>query len=255
VFWNHGVGQTYFSVNDNAMFSSYSGGKFRDRTVMFIGPSHRDAELSRAAYPGTPCYAIGVPYLDQFVGKPRPKDGPVVYSAHADIFAVPETRSAFNWIKNAVHDLQQNTPYKLVGHCHPRVRRKMEPWFRKVGIPYEPDWWKILETASCYIIDNSSSGYEIAALGVPTVWLNPPWYRRDIEHGLRFWSHVPGVEVDDPSELEVATKTALIDGTDLRKKREDAVMAAYSDATGNLLIDGHATERGVEALIKACHGG
>lgn len=243
VYYNHGVGQTYAGDVKSAKLSSYSGGKDRDRAILFLCPSESDAQVNREAYPGTPAIAIGVPYLDQFSSLNRPIDGPVVFSFHANILACPETRWSWPWIKREMVRISHNQPqpWTLLGHCHPRARRAIGPWFKLAGIPYEPDWMKVLAQARCYVIDNSSSGYEAAALGIPTVWLNPPWYRKDVHHSLRFWETIPGPQVDDPSQLESAINLSLqsVAKPDTR---------AYRGPNDESLVDGNATQRAVDAI-------
>lgn len=234
IFVNHGVGQTYRESN----FGSYAGGPQRERCVLMLHPNERAAQMDREVYPDIPSVAVGVPYLDQFSGLNRPVDGPVCFSFHANIHLNPETRWSWPWIKNEVFRISQNPAWPILGHCHPRVVRQLEPWYKRVGISFEPDWWKVLAQARCYVIDNSSSGYEAQALGIPVVWLNPPQYRRNVHHGLRFWEFIPGPQVDDPSQLETAINMAL-EGTD----------KPVGDAYGGL-VDGHATERAVAAICQ-----
>ena len=58
------------------------------------------------------------------------------------------------------------------------------------------DFDEVMERSTLYICDNSSTLYEFASTGRPVVVLNAPWFRRDIEHGLRFWEHADvGVSV------------------------------------------------------------
>jgi hypothetical protein len=266
IFVNHGVGQTYNGDEKTAGMGSHSGGKGRERVVAFLCTSQRDAQNNRASYPDTPAYPVGVPYLDIFVSLQKGKlreshvednfnyDSPTVtFSFHANIQACPETQWAVDWAKPAIralvdpNNLEHN--FQLLAHSHPRARKQLELFWKKMGVPYEPEWLKVLGKTDVYVIDNSSSGYEAAALGIPTVWWNPPFYRRDVHHGLRFWEAIPGVEVNAPMDLASAIDLALLDPPELQQKRDAAVSIAYGDADGRSLVDGHATERAVEACL------
>jgi hypothetical protein len=50
--------------------------------------------------------------------------------------------------------------------------------------------------------------WEAAALGIPVVVVNASWYRRDIDHGLRFWEYSDiGPNVDHPADLAEVAKS------------------------------------------------
>lgn len=50
-------------------------------------------------------------------------------------------------------------------------------------------WEEVVQRADCYVVDNSSTMFEAAALGIPVVVMESPVWRRDVEHGLRFWEY------------------------------------------------------------------
>lgn len=242
---NHGVGQTY-SDGKAHRHPSYSGGVQRERVVLHLCTSQRDADncSGRTAI-------CGVPYLDlhHLIGRKQQTDPPVVaISFHAEIGLVPETRSSFHHYRQAITRLahQQDTlPFRLLGHAHPRNHFKMRQFWASVGIPYEEDWFEVLERADLYVCDNSSTMYEFASTDRPVLTLNAPWYRREVTHGLRFWDAIPGLQVDEPDALHNAICEALRDSEFHRKKREKAVQIAYEGYD-----DGHATERAVEAIVR-----
>jgi glycosyltransferase involved in cell wall biosynthesis len=110
-----------------------------------------------------------------------------------------------------------------------------------------PDVDKVLSEADVVVADNTSLLYEAAALNIPTVCLNIPSYRREVEHSGRFWSNPPGPQVDHPSELADAIVCALTDPPAHRAIRARAVAWAYG-VRGN---DGHASERAATAIMEA----
>jgi hypothetical protein len=73
------------------------------------------------------------------------------------------------------------------------------------------------------------------SLGRKVVWLNHPEYRREVQHGGRFWTwpQRAGVQIDRPESLMQLDLAAL----------ERATWHPYAFA------DGHASERAVSALI------
>lgn len=252
IFVNHGVGLTYGGDPKSANMSAYSGGKGRERTILYLCPSDRDVDVNRAAYPNTPAVAVGLPYLDQYHQRHLRKLNakPVIgISFHADVRSCPETRWAFQEFRHSIVDLVATNKYEIVGHAHPRAERVLRPWWLKIGVPYCSDWWKLLRNIDCFVIDNSSTLYEAAALGIPTVAMNSKHYRKGVNHNLRFWSHIPGIQCDNPSDLGAAIDISLRDLPEQQQTRHAAVMEAYSG-----LVDGCATQRAVDAILEVVDG-
>lgn len=249
---NHGIGQTYKGVPSETKAADnpcYSGGNHRDRVVLHICPSQRDAEVNRVS--GQLAAAIGPYKLDPWLPRYRIENPePVVaISQHADIHVCPETRWSFPHYKQAFIRLAEhasNLGIRLLGHSHPRVVRTLQPFWESVGVEFTPHFSDVLDRADLYMVDNSSTLFEFAATGRPVVVLDAPWYRTQVEHGLRFWSAADvGVRIQDPHDLEQAILTALEDVPLLRKRRERIVSQVYD----GVALDGRATERAVKAIL------
>lgn len=252
VMVNHGCGQTYWGAPDELGYrhASYSGGVDRSRIVLNLCPSERDAALNREWWPDAVSVACGPWRLDPFLNGERqrsPDESPlVVISFHADVAVAAETRYALPHFRQAIKSLAASGRFNLAGHGHPRVQHQLSAFWKECGIPFIPTLDEVFGRASVYVCDNSSSQMETAALGIPNVVLNDPGYRRHVNHGLRFWDNIPGIEVDDPSRLGAAIAYALEDTESLQVKRRLAVEAVYD---GDVL-DGMATYRAVDALMQ-----
>lgn len=249
VLLNHGSAQTYRGEAGSADHPSYTGGKGRENVVLNICPSERDAEACRAT--GALAVAAGPVKMDDWyngVKKRQRNDRPIVaISFHADVFVVPETRSAFGHYRQGLIDIAKNPdrPFDLLGHGHPRWGEYMAKFWKRLGVPFARHFDEVLEKADMYACDNSSTMYEMASTDRPVLALNPPWYRKNVEHGLRFWSAVPGLQLDEPADLRWAIEQTLLDGPGFQRLRREAVQAAY----GNL-CDGKATRRAVDAIVE-----
>lgn len=239
---NHGIGQTYPN-GDGIGHPSYSGGRDRSRVVLNLCPSQRDADNC-----GPNSVAVGVPYLDPLHRRKKKwtrSDPPVIaVSFHADVHVVPETRWAFPHYQQELIRIAQTGELNLLGHAHPRMENYLHKFWRRLRVPFEPDLLKVIEKADILIADNTSALYEFASVGKPVMVLNAPWYRKDIEHGLRFWSHVPGVQLDFPADFVECVDFALSDPPAMQQQRSEAVSFVYSG-----LHDGQATERAVAAVM------
>lgn len=226
IYVEHGAGQTYA---DRPYDPSYSGSQGqRHRGVRgYIAPSHTVAERW-----SQPAVAVGCPKMDRWIkqGEFGPDDPPsVCFAWHWDCRLVPEARTAWPHYEPMfaqVVEAFRDQGFNVFGHEHPRWRGKMADTLARYDVPILATEDDVFSIADILIVDNSSLAYEFALLGRPVVNLNAPWYRRDIEHGLRFWSHPPGIMIDDPNELVRLNLHDLIYPTELRAESERLRAAA-----------------------------
>lgn len=254
VLLNHGVGQTYGGDPRSAGHSAYSGGRGREGVVLFLCPSEEDAAACRAAQPNVPAAVVGCPYLDRWHSADfRPSDEggkpEVAVSFHWDCRISPEARSAFIYYREVLRAFPDEFPdVHFLGHGHPRAWRQLEKFYETATFEPVERIEEVLERASVYLCDNSSTMYEAAAVGLHVVALNAPWYRRNVDHGLRFWSHVPGPQVDTPGDLAPALRTVLDSPAEAERLRVAAASRAYT------YRDGKAAERAAEAITDVIAG-
>jgi hypothetical protein len=227
IYVEHGTGQTYVGLP-----AGFAGGPGLAAVELFICPAERVADHWHRTYPRAATAVVGDPALDGLVNR---SCGIAYWTAHWRCGANFETWPALQHHLPglpALRDALAERGIELVGHAHPRDARRMADRWRQLGIRYEPDIDTVLRTGDLLIADNTSALYEAAALGMPVLCLNRPEYRRNIEHGLRFWSYVPGLMCDEPHNLTAFAGLALEDSTNLREQRERAVAHAYAHLDG-----------------------
>lgn len=248
----HGAGQTYRGDPHSSIgtHGAYAGGLGREDVALFLCPNEPTAEANRATYPDTPAVVVGCPKLDPWADRAlRRNDPPIVaVSFHWNAEIVPEARSAWPHYAAGLAALATSGRVRLVGHGHPRIADRLRAAYNKAGIVYVDDFAHVLDLADVYACDNSSTLYEFATVG-PVVALNAPWYRREIEHGGRFWNLIPGLSCDDPIDLEWSFTRALEDPPAARRLRARALEIVYP------MRDGHASERAAEAIRHYYPGG
>lgn len=243
IYLEHGAGQTYLGVEHGG----YSGGEGRERVVLFLCPNERVVGLNRARYPETPAVAVGCPRLDAYRGpwwrEPCGPGRPVVaFSCHWDCQIVPETRTAFWEFAPGLPALQER--YEVLGHGHPKALESFRGTYDTLGIEVVDDFDDVLARADCYICDNSSTQFEWCAVADrPMVSLRPSFYRREVEHGLRFYEAEPHPVCKSPDALPTSVALALQDKDRHRIFRSHCAQAAYGQ-----LVDGHASQRAVAAI-------
>jgi hypothetical protein len=223
VYMEHGIGHSY--SNDHP---SYAGGQGKDRVVLFLCQHSLTAEKNKKTYPNAQTAIIGTPKLDTI--KPRGIEGnTVAVSWHWDCQVAPETRSSLPHFKSILAQLRKAPDINLIGHAHPRVtfNRIVQKLYQDLRIPYVHNFEDVIEQADIYIIDNSSTAYEFSAAGRPVIHLNAPWYRKDVNHGIRFWDYLPGPTVDKPADVLPLVRQILKDPTLYEDQRKAVVEALY----------------------------
>lgn len=203
IFVEHGAGQTYV---DNRSPGGYAGGPDRGRVTLFVNPSERVHDLNRKAYPQAKHVLAGsarVEWLRRAVSLQADTSAvslprrPAI-SFHWDCKVSPEARSAWQHYQDLPEHVDVST---VLGHGHPKAWRQLSRWWSSIGAEPVESFADVARQAAVYAVDNSSTLYEAAALDIPVVILNAPWYRRDVWHGLRFWEHLPGPMIEDAHQL------------------------------------------------------
>ena len=246
--FEHGCGLTY-----NRRQNSYAGASNRPNVDLFLFPNELSASKQRAAHPDRRIEILGSsPRLDpwapggaaqlEYQARREGRKPVVCVSFHWDCQVVPETRSALPYYRKQFKDLVDRG-WEVIGHGHPRIIDHAEIAYRAAGIEVVRDFAEVMERADLYCVDNSSTLYEFAATGRPVIALNCPRYRKHVRHGLRFWSHIPGPQVDGPEDLPDMIELALSDPPKFRSLRESAIAEVYP------MNDGDSTARAVELVL------
>lgn len=207
IFVEHGAGQSY--PDGGLGHPNYSGGRNRGQVAAFLCPNRAVAHRNGVAYPGVPTFRVGCPKLDHLRALRRARvpslsrKVTVAVSFHFDAPAVaPEARWAFPHYRQAIADLAGCGQVNVLGHGHPRAMPHLRGFWRQLGVPVAESFDQVVEQADVYVCDNSSTIFEAAAVGLPALMLNAPWYRRDVEQGLRFWRAADFLPmVDEPEDL------------------------------------------------------
>lgn len=248
VYVEHGAGQTYAGDPVTARHGSYAGGAGLDHVGLFIAPSETVADRWRAVY-GAPVAVVGCPRLDpwhlgmrgEHTARPT-----VAFAFHWSCALVAETLPALPHYERRlpeIIDAWQALGWQVWGGGHPREDGRWTRLWSRLGVQ-RVSTAQILDSADLLVADNTSLLYEFASLDRPTVVLNAPWYRRTIEHGLRFWSLVPGVQIDDPDALACLDLDAVIADESMRRSRRQIIGQVYAHR------DGFASLRAAAAITR-----
>lgn len=245
VYLCHGIGQSY--QKEGHRHESYPGGRNRDDVILFLAPNEISASEHRRFYPDVRSVAIGAPKMDRWQTiPPKPQENPpaVVISFHWNALVCPESKTALPEYKASLETLRDLDGIKLYGHGHPRIMHELEPEYKRLGIPILGHFSEVLEIGDLYVCDNSSTIPEFASTDRPVLLLNASWYRRDVNHGIRFWDCADmGIQCDTPEELPDKIFEALEDRPSVQKARRDIIDILYEKP------DGKATHRAVQEIL------
>lgn len=237
VLMEHGIGQGYVGVSS----PRYIGAAGREFVIdLFLMPHHDAA----ARQPGN-VVVVGSPYLDELKRRVPPAyltpNIDVAFSFHFDADVCPETTSGFPWFRNAILQCRDRG-ITVLGHGHPR-HTDVWRWYEDHHVFSTRRFDLVPRLARVYVCDNSSTLFYAAALGMRVVVLNPPQYRRHVEHGIRFWDMADiGEQVDHPDDVHAAVHRALRLPDAHEHERQRVVAALFPFA------DERSAERCVEAL-------
>lgn len=242
IYLEHGIGQQYGNSHP-----SYPAGRGKDRVILFLNQHHLTQEANSKAYPNAKNTIIGTPKMDVISPETvKHGTGIVCISFHWECAVCPETMNAFNYYRDAIIDLAKSGKFKIALHAHPRNsgawQDKIKRDTKRYNIPFYDNFVDVMNEADVYVIDNSSTYFEFMLTGKPVIALNIPQYRRDVEHGLRFWSHIGGIQVNHPFELERSIGMALNDPEWFAMRRKEIVEELYPYHT-------EATQRACKAIL------
>lgn len=227
----HGAGQRYVGLDHR----SWAGGKNRERVSLFLCPRQEIVDANLARYPDAQGAVVGCPALDRHAGRKFPTGPVVAFTFHPEYAMaknVPELRSAFphyqHHLAGIVTELRAEG-FRVVGHHHPKFAG-VERWWRRIGVEVEHDLDVVLATADVLVADNTSALPESAAVGLGTVWLRSPEWRRDVHHGGRFYDwEAFGSAVDGPGEVVAAVKSEVY--APMSAAQQEVYDGIWGDAT------------------------
>ncbi len=237
----HGAGQQYGTANPG-----YSGGTDRGEVGLFLCPSETVAARNRERYPEAEYAVVGCPKLDRWHRSPlayTEDDRPVVALAfHWPTPGPPEMGNAWEHFCSALREVRRSFP-TVLGHGHPRFLGAIAPHYESAGIEVVRDFAEVLDRADVLAVDNSSVLYEFASTDRPVVLMNAPWYRRDVDFGLRFWDLATvGLQCDEPGALVDTIRLALADPPVVAAERSRCVSEVYG------VLDGTGAQKAAAAL-------
>lgn len=239
IYVEHGAGQSYDGDKRTQNHPAYHGGSHPVNVLWYVSPRQSVADSW-----DRPAVAVGSPVCDLYVESvPR---NLAVFGFHWDCHLVPETRQAYSHYADHLGRMVRHVEeagFRVAATSHPRDNRLPFVW-RNLGVE-RITAAEVREEAALFIADNTSLMFEMAHLGRSVIALNAPWYRRDVDHGLRFWEATCGIEVDDPTQFLDLDIESYVGSPTAQITAEWGSLCAYDSPRA----DGHAGERAAQWII------
>lgn len=226
----HGVGQRY----EDVAAPNYVGGRGRTDVVdLFLLPNRASAR-----YQDGDVAVVGDPFLDRLRESSLVPLWDVTFAFHFKTDLCPEASGYPEMFREGIVQCV-DADLRVLGHGHPSSN--VWGWYEARGITTTSSLQVALRTR-CFAADNTSAMFYAAALGIPVVVLNPPYYRRSVEHGLRFWEFADvGLNVGQRDNLLDAVKRSIYDDP-CAERRAQVVSELFP------FTDGMSARRCVSAL-------
>lgn len=237
VLTEHGAGQSYGGARAHiAQHPSYAGGHSRF-AALFLHPNEQAAARDRAVYPKAQIEVVGSPRVGILQQREaHVEKDTIAVSFHWRLPLMPELEWAFSEYRDVLRQFAQS--HRVLGHAHPRIFANMRGWYERVGIEPVESFDEIVDRAALYVCDNSSTIFEFAALDRPVVLLNARSYRRNVEHGLRFWHDANvGLQVDQPRDFADTIERALRSDDAQREQRRAIIADVYPYTSADRAVE------------------
>lgn len=218
VYVEHGAGQSYVGLPASVApyYSPIEITKQHRNVVLFLCPNDEVAARWSRSY-DRPAVVVGCPKLDPWhtglKGEHEPRTVAITFhwEPPASVWVkVPEMQSAFGCYSGILQRACERfieDGWKVLGHAHPKALALQDFWRKaKIECPaieIAESSEVVTDRAELIIADNTSMQAEFMSLGRGVVFLNHPAYRKDVEHGGRFWQwpEKSGVQIDTPRNL------------------------------------------------------
>lgn len=233
IVFEHGTGQRYKGHRKKGW-----EGKLPDNRGVkaFLAPNEYWARIRSKLEPDIPVHVVGTPKLDRFAGFHKSRSSPptVAVSFRWRCKVCPECTGSFDYWQRYLPALLND--FQVIGHAHPNIWKtgEIQSFYQSVGIECVEHFDEVLQRADLYAIDNSSTLFEFAATDRPVLVLNPPTYRKNVHHGLRFWEYADvGVNCDSRKTLVTKVHEALEDAEPVQRRRREisALLFPYMGAS------------------------
>lgn len=223
VYVEHGAGQRYRDIKP-AHQPYYHGSAHPERVIAYISPRKEVADAW-----GRPAFAAGAPVCDPYPLATDNERPVAAITFHWPALKIcPEAGSSLEHYADALFPLVERLRaqgFDVIGHHHPRDELLPRIW-RRHGVPIATVD-QVRRHADLLIADNTSLMYEMCYLNRTVIALNCPEYRRNVNHGLRFWDW-RGMEMDDPERLlRFPFREYIADSIYAASARHKDAIAAY----------------------------